>query len=152
MKWKTAHIFTAYIIFIFIGFIADNINTSGSYCLKASPDLVRKVDEHQYVPKEQIHIEILNANGFTGVAARARKFLVDNGYEIIEIGNHDKICFNSMVYDHRGNINISKNVAEALGINKSFVFIKKDSSRDLHCTVILGLDYKDLKPFEDMKP
>ena len=152
MKFKNPHVIIFYLSFLGIGFIFDNIVISNTNSLQASPDLVKREDAGNIIPREQIHIQILNANGVNGMAAKARKFLVDNGYEIVEIGNHDRLCNSSMIYDRVGNKSVSKNVAEMLGINKSFVFVKKDKSKVLHCTVILGLDYKFLKPYEDERP
>ena len=54
-----------------------------------------------------------------------------------------------MVIDRTGDRKTAEKIAEALGIKSSQVSTEIDKSKLLVASIIIGKDYKNLKPFED---
>ena len=96
---------------------------------------------------ETIQVNILNACGEKGIANQIRNYLRAKGFDVVEIGNYDKIIEKSKIFDRVGDISSAKKVAYILCINDSLVFTKIDSSLFLRASIIVGKDYKTLKPF-----
>jgi len=60
---------------------------------------------------------------------------------------------NSMIIDRVGNIKNAKRVANILGIPEKNVIEQKNKNYLLDATVVIGMDYSQLKPFkEQLKP
>ena len=94
-----------------------------------------------------IQVNVLNACGEPGIAAKTKEFLRSRGFDVVEIGNYNKKLDQSIVYDRVGDIRSSIKVAYAVGIADSMVTSKIDSNLFLRSTVILGKDFSHLKPF-----
>jgi len=97
--------------------------------------------------EQVIQVNVLNACGKTGLAGQVQKFLIERGYDVVSIGNYPQELENSIVVDRLGDINSSKKVAYALGINDSLVSPGIDSTMFIRATIIVGKDYFTLKPF-----
>ena len=52
-----------------------------------------------------------------------------------------------MVFDRTGDLSTARKVAYAMGIDDSLVVSEPDSKRYVKCSVVLGDDFKKLKPF-----
>ncbi|MFC2131566.1 LytR C-terminal domain-containing protein [Bacteroidota bacterium] len=98
--------------------------------------------------EEVIQVNVLNACGVKGLAATTRNYLRARGFDVVDIGNYKSEVDTSFVIDRMGDISSAKKVAYALGISDSLVISKIDSNLFLRGSVILGRDYKRLKPFQ----
>lgn len=98
-------------------------------------------------PSEVIQINILNSTIVQGIADRARDYMRERGFDVVEIGNYSSIMPRSIVIDRVGDFASALKVAKALGISDSLVFTKKDSTLFLRVSIILGTDYNKLKSF-----
>lgn len=121
------------------------------YRVFISPTVETEIESqnNEIIETRTIQIEILNGTNVNGLAKRMMNWLRRRDFDVLNTGNwkHDSLQ-TTMIYDRLGNIKASKNVAAALGISDSLVFIKPDSSLFLNTTVIIGSDYKKLKPFK----
>lgn len=104
--------------------------------------------ENEQVAKEKIQISILNGCGVDGLAAKAKQFMFRKNFDVVNIGNFDSTVVRSFIIDRVGNRDAAERSAEAFGINDSLIIIDVDSSRYLMNTIVLGKDYKYLKPFK----
>ena len=95
-----------------------------------------------------IQVNILNGCGAPGIAAKTQRFMRMRDFDVVEIGNHRNEFDKSIIYDRVGNLSNARKVAYALGIDDSLVVSKVDSNLYLQCTVVLGDDYKQLRPFK----
>lgn len=92
------------------------------------------------VPAERVRVEVLNAAGTPGLAARGRTFLRDHGYDVVHIGNApDFGADSSVVLDRVGRMDLARSVADAAGIPR--VVARPDSNRYVDVTVVLGKDW-----------
>lgn len=96
-----------------------------------------------------IQIEILNGTKINGLANKMMNWLRRREFDVLNAGNwqNDSVQ-TTIIFDRLGNIKASKNVAAALGVPDSLVFSKPDSLLFLNTTVVIGEDYKTLKPFK----
>lgn len=96
---------------------------------------------------ESIRLQILNACGEKGLAARTSEYLKARGFDPVEIGNSDDIRELSEVVDRVGDMQSAKQVAYAVGIPDSLISVDVDSNLYVRTTVVIGKNYKELKPF-----
>lgn len=100
------------------------------------------------VNASSIQINILNSTASSGLADKARLYMRQRSFDVVEIGNHSPVQEVSQVIDRVGDIEAAKMTARAIGISDSLVSSKIDSSLFIKATIILGNDYKKLKAFD----
>ncbi|MPM91514.1 hypothetical protein SDC9_138645 [bioreactor metagenome] len=96
-----------------------------------------------------IQVNILNACGKTGLANDVKNFLLQRGFDVVEIGNYDTPLDKSVIIDRLGDTTSSNKVAYAMGINENFITSEIDSTLYVRSTIIVGKDYFTLKPFAE---
>lgn len=100
------------------------------------------------VNASSIQINILNSTGESGLADKARLYMRQHSFDVVEIGNYSPVQEVSQVIDRVGDIEVAKQTARAIGISDSLVTSKIDSSLFINATIILGNDYKKLQAFD----
>lgn len=98
-------------------------------------------------PGEAIQVRVLNACGYPGAARRTMEYLRHRGIDVVEIGTADTLLSHSVVWDHVHPPGFARYVARLMGIADSLVLARPDSSLLVHCSLILGLDVLQLRPF-----
>ena len=120
-----------------------------SNVLAPSQDPVREENPAELVG-QTIQIEVRNGSGVTGLAAEATHFLRREGFDVVEVGDHTSFDQQrTLVVDRVGDPASARKVAAALGLSEDHVV--EDIRRDffLDASVIIGLDYETLKPFQN---
>jgi hypothetical protein len=99
------------------------------------------------VPRKT-QVEVLNGCGVTGIAKNTTDFLRKSDIDVVYMGNYsDYNMINSKVIDRNGDREKALRVASLLGIDEQFVQTEINKNKQLDVSVILGKDYKKLKPF-----
>lgn len=91
-----------------------------------------------------IQINILNACGESGLAAKFKEYFRKREFDVVEIGNYKYEVDKSMVIDRIGDERSAYKVAQAIGISDSLVTANIDSTMYLRTTLIIGKDWKSL--------
>jgi hypothetical protein len=100
--------------------------------------------------ERKIQVEVLNGCGVSGIAADVTEYLRKNNIDVVNIGNHTSFDFNKTKLWQRVNkTEPVQNVAALLGLDSGSIESKIDSDLQLDVTIILGNDYKTLKPFNN---
>lgn len=98
--------------------------------------------------RRAIQLDVLNATDERGLAQRATDFLREKGFDVVEMGNYlIKDQDQTIVYDRTGKMDGALSVAEALGVPQEQVIQKIDPTLYIDVTVIIGRDYRTLKPW-----
>lgn len=100
----------------------------------------------QVLADEHIQVNVLNACGVDGVAKEFTEFLRARKFDVPEYGNAAHAESRSRVIDRLGDSLSALKVAYALGISPRQVSTEVDSSLYLRATVIIGADYRTLRP------
>jgi hypothetical protein len=98
--------------------------------------------------KKKTQIGVLNGCGVDGLASRAKKYMDGLKFDVVDVGNYDSTVEKSFIIDRVGDWDAAVRSAEAFGINDTLIFEIIDSSKYLKNTIIIGLDYKEMKPFK----
>lgn len=110
--------------------------------------IVASVPESQkIITQEVIQLNILNGCGIPGLASKAKEYLHNRGFDIVEIGNSTQQYNKTTIVDRLGDKESVRRLAYALGVADSSIVVEIDSSLFLRATLILGNDYKELKSF-----
>lgn len=103
-----------------------------------SPELVGKI----------IQVEVRNGVGVANLAERATTYLRDRGFDVVDVGNSSSFDQErSVVIDRVGNREAARRVAEALGLPADRVRQEVRRHYYLDASIIIGHDYKQLRPF-----
>lgn len=94
-----------------------------------------------------IQVNILNACGVKGLAAKVKEYLHSQGYDVVDIGNYPKEEETSMILDRKNDMMLAQKVALSLGIEERLIKSKADSTQFVNCTIVIGKDFPKLKPF-----
>lgn len=95
-----------------------------------------------------IQINILNGAGENKIARKAMDYFRARGFDVVEVNNFSTVVEHSFIIDRVGDTTSSHEVAFAIGIADSLIVSDIDSSLYLRCSVVLGKNYRTLKPFK----
>lgn len=100
--------------------------------------------------QKKIQVEILNGCGVNGLAEKLTDYLRKRNIDVVSRGNYANFRVKATrIVDRKGNSERATTLAEVLGIADNRIQTKKDRSLQLDATIILGADYKRLKPFKN---
>jgi hypothetical protein len=104
-------------------------------------DLFVKAGEH-------IQVNVVNACGVNGMANRFTEFLRARKFDVPEYSTSKAKEPFSKVIDRIGDPVSAQKVAYALGIPPEHIETEIDSSLYLRATVVIGADYRSLRPMK----
>ena len=119
--------------------------------LTPSPDPQRS-DETTKLVGSIIQVEVRNGAGVDQLAAQTTHYLRERGFDVVDVGNYSSFQQErSVVIDRVGDLEAARKVAEALGLPTDRV--RQDIRRQyyLDASVIIGHDYKQLRPFQNQE-
>ena len=98
---------------------------------------------------EVIQLEVRNGCGVADLAALTTRYLREHGFDVVETGNYERSDVQwSKVVDRVGDLESARKVARVLGISEERVEQDPNPDLFLDASVIIGMDYKNLKPLE----
>jgi hypothetical protein len=97
---------------------------------------------------EHIQIDVQNACGVEGIATKFTEFLRARRFDVPDYGNSKLRERYSKVIDRIGDPLSARKVAYALGIPEERIETSIDSTLYLRATVVVGEDYKTLRPMK----
>jgi hypothetical protein len=91
-------------------------------------------------PAGRVRVEVLNASGVPGLAAKGRTMLRDRGFDVVYVGNASGYePDTSLVLDRVGRMELARSVADEMAIPR--VLPRPDSNVFVDVTVVLGKDW-----------
>jgi hypothetical protein len=120
--------------------------------LVPSPDPQRSPESTELVGSI-IQVEVRNGAGVDRLAAQTMHYLRKRGFDVVDVGNYKSFQQEqSVVIDRVGNPEAAQKVAEALGLPADRVRQEIRRQYYLDASVIIGEDYKQLRPFQNTDP
>jgi hypothetical protein len=92
-----------------------------------------------------IQLNVLNASGESGIASKTRNHLRQLGFDVVEIGNYDKLIDSTIIIDRLGDKISSYKLSKAIGLDENKIETVIDSSLYLRATLVLGKDFSNLR-------
>jgi hypothetical protein len=94
-----------------------------------------------------IQLDVLNGSGTPRLGQRFTDYLRARGFDVVEMGNFKESGVElTRVIDRSGDLTAARQVAEALGVPKARVIQQIDKNAYLDVSVVIGKDFKSLKP------
>lgn len=111
-------------------------------------EIIRKREEESFKIDSEMKILVLNSTKTVGIAREMKLFLNTFEFKAVEVGNDSSGYENSRILIKSNRTTQGHFLAKIIHINEHLVnqSASLDSS-DIDCIVILGKDYKLLKPF-----
>lgn len=94
---------------------------------------------------KKIQLNVLNASGESGIASKTRNHLRSLGFDVVEIGNYDKMIDSTIIIDRLGDNTSSFKLSKAIGLEENKIQTVIDSSLFLRATLVLGKDFSNLR-------
>lgn len=144
---------------VVVGFIYSFVQKSwASGVTLANPQLNNEqkmqlaVDIYEANPILNIKVEVLNGCGEKGIAAKISDFLRTEYIDVVRSENADNFEYERTILIQRSDdlLNL-KTVAKVLNFeinNEDRVLIQSSSTADVDLTLILGKDYRSVKPIK----
>jgi hypothetical protein len=108
-----------------------------------------EAQEKGNVSAEIIQLDVLNGCGVSGVAQKFTDFLRKRNYDVVQSSNYKTFDVQeSIVIDRLGDLEAARRVAYALGVDEKNVVQLINTDYYLNVSVVIGHDYKKLKPFQ----
>ena len=96
-----------------------------------------------------IQLDVLNGSGTPRIGQRFTNYLRARGFDVVEMGNYKESGVElTRVIDRAGDLTAARQVAEALGVPKERVVQQLDKNAYLDVSVVIGKDFKSLKPLK----
>ncbi len=96
-----------------------------------------------------IQLDVLNGSGTPRLGQRFTDYLHTRGFDVVEMGNFKESGIEfTRVIDRVGDLAAAHQVAEALGVPKERVLQQIDKNAYLDVSVVIGKDFKSLKPLK----
>ncbi len=110
---------------------------------------ISRVSQQIEIDKEQelgesvrLSVEVLNGNGYKGVAKNAANFLTENGLLVKNVGNSHSFNYeNTLIVDWKGNVENSMKLATLLKVKPENIIIYNRQDKPLDITLVLGKDW-----------
>lgn len=94
---------------------------------------------------KKIQLNVLNASGEPGIADKTRNHLRQLGFDVVEIGNYEKLIDSTIIIDRLGDRLSSYKLSKAIGLDEKKIETVIDSSLYLRATLVLGKDFSNLR-------
>ena len=115
----------------------------------ATPD-PHRLDNPGNLLGDIIQVQVLNGTNENGLAQLMMEFLRAEGFDVVETGNYPGgILEKSMIQDLVGNLDAAEQVALAVGLPASRITQDIKPEYFLDATIVVGLDFKTLKPWNE---
>ncbi len=140
--------YLSYLVIVFLSFVFVTLLMSFINRMSYDEPIISTVPESQkIITQEVIQLNILNGCGEPGLASKAKDYLHNRGFDIVEIGNSTQQFNKTTIIDRLGDKESVRRLAYALGVADSSIVVEIDSSLFLRATLVIGNDYKSLKSF-----
>ncbi len=148
-NWNYALLSRVWLLILLVGLVALMI-LSGLFRFVFSRPVSAEIPEGKgrTAAERIIQINILNGAGENKIARKAMDYFRARGFDVVEVNNFTSVVNRSYIIDRVGDTTSSQEVAFALGIPDSLIVSDIDSSLYLRCSVVLGKNYRTLKPFK----
>lgn len=137
------------ILVAYFGFSLINNSIKSDKSVKEITDTTKAITNQ---PNLSIQLDVQNGTGENGIASEFTEYLRNNNIDVVEMGNYkSQDIEKTIIIDRSGDRNKSKKVAFTLGVNERNIIQQINNSLFLDVTVVIGKDYKDLKPYQNKR-
>lgn len=119
--------------------------------LFVSPRVDSRIERNDLLVRsgERIQLVVLNGSGEKDLARQFTEFLRARQFDVVSRGNYERSDVEeSFIIDKINDSVASQKVAFALGISEDHILHKVDSNAFVEAAVVIGKDYKALRPLQ----
>lgn len=131
-------------ILIGLGSVVGVLGTSFVWRLFFAPPVDARIGT---ASGKVIQLRVLNATDVPYLARQLQQYLRRRGFDVVDADNAFYREQYSVVIDHCGDSNAVAQVLYALGLPPQAKRIELDSDLALHCSVVIGNDWRRIRAF-----
>ncbi len=137
---------------ILVGYLGFSLINNSIKSHKGDREITDTTKSLTNQPNLTIQLEIQNGVGENGIASIFTDFLRKKGMDVVEMGNYkSKDVEKTLIIDRVNDKIKAKKVATALGVSEKNIIQQLNPSYYLDITVVIGKDFKELKPYLEKK-
>ncbi|MBS1518372.1 MAG: LytR C-terminal domain-containing protein [Bacteroidetes bacterium] len=140
-------IFIVFVVYLGFSLINNSIKS------EKKPDVISDTSKAvTNQPNLTIQLDVQNGTDENGIAGQFTEYLRKKGIDVVESGNfRSSAQERTIVIDRSGDNRKAKKVADILGINSRNIIQQINNSLYLDVTVVIGKDFKELKPYTEQR-
>ena len=136
------------ILVVVVGYLTFSLVTNSIKSKEKNPAQVTDTSKITNQPNLTAQVDVQSGTTESGIASKFTEFLRKKGFDVVEMGNSKYKDFEkTTIIDRKGDKKTAYAVASALGVNESNITQQINKSLYLDVTVVIGKDFKNLKPF-----
>lgn len=140
------------ILLVLVGYFGFSLINNAIKSGEGSKELADTSSSLTNQPNIAIQLDVQNGTGDNGVASVFTDYLRRNGADVVEMGNfRSNDEEKTVILDRKGDMRKARQVAKILGVNDKQIVEQINNSLYLDVTVVIGKDYKELKPYKEIR-
>ncbi len=136
------------ILIAVVGYLTFSLVTNSLKSKDKSNVQITDTNKVTNQPNLTAQLDVQNGTNEQGVASKFTEFLRKKGFDVVDMGNSKyKDIEKTTIIDRKGDKKIALAVANSLGVSENNITQQINKSLYLDATVVIGKDFKNLKPF-----
>jgi len=136
------------LLIVFVGYLTFSLVTNSVKSKDKTTVNLTDTNKVTNQPNLTAQLDVQNGTTEQGVASKFTEYLRKKGFDVVDMGNNKYKDFEkTTIIDRKGDKKIAMNVANILGVSESNVIQQINKSLYLDVTVVIGKDFKNLKPY-----
>ncbi|MCJ7715615.1 MAG: LCP family protein, partial [Anaerolineales bacterium] len=113
------------------------------------PEPTREITLDEYLQEENAKVAVLNGTTSPGLAGETATFLLQNGFQVTEVGNSDKFKEQTAIYDYSGKPYTVQAILNIMSYSQTRLYHRSDPDSNVDIVILLGADWVTENTLQD---
>jgi LCP family protein required for cell wall assembly len=106
-----------------------------------APEPTREITLDEYLQEENARVAVFNGTTSPGLAGETANFLIQNGFQVTEVGNSDKFKDQTTIYDYSGKPFTIQAILNIMSYSQTRLYHRSDPDINADIVILLGADW-----------
>jgi len=106
-----------------------------------APEPTREITLDDYLQEENARVAVLNGTTSPGLAGETANFLIQNGFQVTEVGNSDKFKDQTTIFDYSGKPFTIQAILNVMSYSQTRLYHRSDPDINVDIVILLGADW-----------
>ena len=106
-----------------------------------APEPTKEITLDEYLQEENAKVAVLNGTTSPGLAGETANFLIQNGFQVTEVGNSDKFKDQTAIFDYSGKPFTIQAILNAMSYSQTRLYHRSDPDINVDIIIMLGADW-----------
>jgi len=105
------------------------------------PEPTKEITLDEYLQEENAKVAVLNGTTSPGLAGETANFLIQNGFQVTEVGNSDKFKDQTAIFDYSGKPFTIQAILNVMSYSQTRLYHRSDPDINVDIIIMLGADW-----------